>query len=56
VPYEFRLLNLLRQLPGYTRATLEAEDPLLVTRWMIYLGEEAKIQRAENKKAQRGRS
>ena len=54
MPYEFVLLNLLRQLPGYTRATLEAENPLLVTRWMIYLSEEARIQRDENRKAQRG--
>ncbi len=45
VPYEFVLLNMLRQLPGYTRATLEAENPLLVTRWMMYLSEEARLNR-----------
>jgi hypothetical protein len=55
VPYEFQLLNLLRQLPGYTRATLEAENPLLVTRWMIYLGEEARLQRKEQERSNRRR-
>lgn len=45
MPPEFVLLDLLRQLPGYTRETLEREPAQLVERWLIYLSEEAKINR-----------
>lgn len=57
MPYEFSLLNLLRQLPGYTRETLEAEPAALVQRWILYLNEEAKLQRANDAaaKARSGR-
>jgi hypothetical protein len=43
------LLNLLRELPGYTRRELEAEPAQLLERWMIYLGEEAKARKKQQK-------
>jgi hypothetical protein len=39
------LYTLLQKLPGYTRATLEAEDAELVDEWLLILAQEAGVQK-----------
>jgi len=45
------LYQVLQKLPGYTRATLEAEEAGLVQRWLIAMDEEAKEQAAAARRA-----
>ena len=47
-PYELVLLQLLRELPGYTRETLEAEPAYLVERWRQVLLLEARRSKRES--------
>ncbi len=46
-PYELQLWILLQRLPGYTRATLEAEDADLVEAWQEIMRAEAAASHAK---------